>query len=139
MPPEGRDPSDPREWLRRARSNLARAQSGATTPEILYDDLCFDAQQAAEKALKAVLVALRIDFPKSHSIERLIGLLRDGGAAVPEDLNEAAELTRFAVQARYPGWAEDASREDYVWALELAVRVARWAEQAVDKADTSKP
>jgi len=42
-------------WLRHSRSNLARAESGRMTPEILYEDLCFDAQQAAEKALKDVL------------------------------------------------------------------------------------
>jgi HEPN domain-containing protein len=41
----------PEDWLRRARSNLARA-STAKTDEIMWEDLCFDAQQAAEKALK---------------------------------------------------------------------------------------
>ena len=99
MPREARDPSDPRDWLRRVRSNLARAQAGPATDDVLYDDLCFDAQQAAEKALKAVLVAMKMAFPKTHSIERLVGLVREGGVAVPEE--------------------------------ELAVRVARWAEDVV--------
>ncbi len=56
MPPETRDPTNPREWLRRARSNLACARSGRPTPEVLYEDLCFDAQQAAAKSRRAVLV-----------------------------------------------------------------------------------
>ncbi|HEX5416749.1 MAG TPA: HEPN domain-containing protein [Chloroflexota bacterium] len=44
----------PEEWLRRARSNLLRAQQ--PRPEGVYwEDLCFDAQQAAEKAIKALL------------------------------------------------------------------------------------
>lgn len=43
-------------WLNRAKSNLARAKVGQLFPEILYEDLCFDAQQAAEKALKALFV-----------------------------------------------------------------------------------
>lgn len=51
MPPEGGSPGDPREWLRRARSNLARASQGQVTPDGLLEDACFDAQQAAEKAL----------------------------------------------------------------------------------------
>ena len=46
---------DPREWLRRARSNLERA--AVRTPHSCLEDLCFNAQQAAEKALKGVLVA----------------------------------------------------------------------------------
>lgn len=68
MPPKRRDPTDPLEWLRRARSNLARAKADRTLPEILYEDLCFDAQQAAEKAIKAVLIQRRVAFSKTHAI-----------------------------------------------------------------------
>ena len=46
-----RSPDDPREWLNRARSNLALARKMA--PAIYLEDLCFDAQQAAEKGIKA--------------------------------------------------------------------------------------
>lgn len=53
MPPN-RDPTQAAEWLRRACSNLARARADRSVPEALYEDLCFDAQQAAEKAIKAV-------------------------------------------------------------------------------------
>ena len=63
MPPEGASPEDPREWLRRARSNLARASHGQGTPDILFEDLCFDAQQAVEKALKALLVLKGVQVP----------------------------------------------------------------------------
>jgi len=34
------------DWLKRAKSNIARARIGAVSDEILYEDLCFDAQQA---------------------------------------------------------------------------------------------
>ena len=40
----------------RAASNLARARQGRQCEEVLFEDLCFDAQQAAEKALKALLI-----------------------------------------------------------------------------------
>jgi hypothetical protein len=40
-------PDDPREWLNRARSNLALAKK--TARDVYLEDLCFDAQQAAEK------------------------------------------------------------------------------------------
>jgi len=36
------------EWLQRAKSNMAR-KAGRVSPEILYEDLCYDAQQAVEK------------------------------------------------------------------------------------------
>ena len=52
MPSEKRHrPDDPRAWVDRARSNLIRAQH--KIPDVYLGDLCFDAQQAAEKALKA--------------------------------------------------------------------------------------
>ncbi len=42
-------PSDCREWLNRARSNLALTRSEGTN--IYLEDLCFNAQQAVEKAV----------------------------------------------------------------------------------------
>jgi len=51
--PERRPPDDPREWLNRARSNLLLAQ--AAGPGVYREDLCFNAQQAVEKAIKALL------------------------------------------------------------------------------------
>jgi HEPN domain-containing protein len=39
------------EWLRRARSNIARAKIGRISEDVLYEDLCFDCQQAVEKSL----------------------------------------------------------------------------------------
>jgi HEPN domain-containing protein len=50
------DSAAPLTWLARARSNLKLARLGGSQPEIFLEDLCFDAQQAAEKALKAVCV-----------------------------------------------------------------------------------
>ncbi len=46
----------PQEWLKRAKSNLALARQ-ARSEEIFWEDLCFETQQAADKALKAVLIA----------------------------------------------------------------------------------
>jgi len=54
MPRKGLAPTDPNEWLRRARSNLARAKNRIA--EACLEDLCFDSQQAAEKAIKAILI-----------------------------------------------------------------------------------
>jgi len=51
------------QWLRRARSNLARASQGQVAPDVLFEDPCFNAQQAAEKALKALLVLKGVQVP----------------------------------------------------------------------------
>ncbi|HET7291725.1 MAG TPA: HEPN domain-containing protein [Vicinamibacteria bacterium] len=117
--------------MRRARSNLARALMPPSSIDVLYDDLCFDAQQAAEKALKALLVWKQIDFPKTHSIGELLDLVRDTGVVPPVEITEAQGLTRHAVTGRYPRFSEDVSPEEWRQAAELAERVVRWAESVI--------
>ncbi len=73
MPPERFGPDDPREGLNRARSNLA--QASVRLPEVYLEDLCFQAQQAAEKAIRAVFVARKTPFPYVHGLSRLLTLL----------------------------------------------------------------
>jgi HEPN domain-containing protein len=131
MPPGNRDPTDPEEWLRRARSNLARAKARDRLPEVLLEDLCFDAQQAAEKAIKAVLVGRGVHFPKTHDILDLLTLFEGSGGEVPSELREADRLTSHAVESRYPGMAEDISEEEYLQAVGFAELVVRWAERLV--------
>ena len=112
MPPELRDAGDPAEWLRRARSNLAKAKAGEVA-EVVYEDLCFDAQQASEKALKALLVRQQVGFPKTHAIGDLLTLVQQSGIEVPSPIRESALLTDYAVVTRYPGSAEDVTRAQY--------------------------
>jgi len=131
MGSEERDPSAPHEWLRRARSNFARAATEPANPDILLEDLCFDAQQTAEKAIKAILVQRAIGFPKTHAIADLLSLAAQNGVEVPPDVSVAADLTPYAVEARYPGVSESVSREEWIEAVASAMRVLRWAEAIV--------
>ena len=73
MTPHRRPPDDPIEWLNRARSNLTRAK--ARLEGVYLEDLCFDAQQAAEKAIKALLIARGVEFPYVHDLSRLLTVL----------------------------------------------------------------
>jgi HEPN domain-containing protein len=87
MPRERFLPDDPREWLGRARSNLAQAR--ANTPEVYPEDLCFAAQQAAEKAIKAVMIRHGVRFPYIHDLAALLQLLRGSGLTIPDEVAEA--------------------------------------------------
>lgn len=125
MPPDERFRRFAEEWLRRAEGNLALARQPKPA-EALWEDLCFNAQQAAEKAIKAVLTLREIDFPKSHDIAELLLLLAP--ADVPDDLWTAESLTQYAVVTRYPGRKPPVSEEEYRQAVMLAEQVLRWAE-----------
>ena len=117
-------------WLRRARSNLARAR--LPRPEdAVWNDYCFDAQQAAEKALKSVLILNGVRPQQTHDIQRLVGDLERAGVKVPDDVRTAKTLTPYAVTGRYPGREEDVEEEEYREAVGTAERVVVWAEGVI--------
>ena len=70
--------NSPHEWIRRAKSNLIRAKDSdhLEIREIAIEDLFFDAQQCAEKSIKAVLVEKNVDFPYTHDLAKLITILK---------------------------------------------------------------
>ena len=120
-------------WFKRAKSNMARAKAGRVSSEILYEDLCFDAQQSVEKALKSLCVIYEIIFPKTHDIAYLIELLEKKNLIVPNDVQNAKILTGYAVETRYPGDYESVDEDDYLKAIEIAEKVLRWVKKQVDK------
>jgi len=126
---QSENPSNPQEWLRRARSNLKLAERGRRLKDVLLEDLCFNAQQAGEKALKAVCLKRGIDFPKTHSLVRLMDILEADGLQLPTEIKEADILTQYAVQARYPGFDEAVTLDEYRYALKLAARLLFWVEK----------
>jgi HEPN domain-containing protein len=122
------------EWLRRAKSNLAQAKTGKESDEILYEDLCFNAQQAVEKALKALCIGYEVIFPKSHDLAYLIELLEEkANISLPEELQNVKLLTEYAVETRYPGDYEAVTVDEYQKAIEIAEELVVWVEKTLAK------
>jgi HEPN domain-containing protein len=132
MPPDPNELGTAYDWLRRAKSNLIRAKQ-PKPEEVLWEDLCFDTQQAAEKALKAVLVARRIPFRFVHDIAELLTLLENQGVMLPERIKVSAELTDYSVESRYPGPFEPITEEEFQRALKIAEEVVAWAESLINQ------
>lgn len=132
MPPEGDDLGSPADWLKRAKSNLARAGQ-PKVKDVLWEDLCFDAQQAAEKSLKAVLLFHGIEFRFVHDLAEFLTLLENNGVSLPEEIREAATLTDFAVETRYPGPYEPITEDEYKTAVKNAEAVVVWAENQISR------
>lgn len=106
---------------------LARAEATGA----LLEDLCFEAQQVAEKSIKAVFVHRGVTFPFIHDLDRLLQLLEHHGVKVPRYVKDSRELTRFAVVMRYPGFSGPVSKREYRRAVRIAESVLRWAERKV--------
>lgn len=95
------------------------------------EDLCFNAQQAAEKAIKGVLLARNIAFPNVHDLRRLRSLLGPTTADVPFSAEDMGWLTPFAAGMRYPDADEPATAEDHERAVALAETVVAWEEERI--------
>lgn len=124
-------PDDPREWLNRAKSNLAHA--AAVSPEVFLEDLCFDAQQAAEKAIKAVFISRGEAFPYIHVLEKLLTQLEQNGLKIPKYVWEAERLSDFAAVTRYPGAVGPVTTRTYRRSVRIAAGVLRWAERQIGR------
>lgn len=115
-------------WLKRAISNLEKAKIGKISEALFYEDLCFDCQQAVEKGLKALLISNDISFPKTHSINMLIALLK-GCIQVPSEVESAVVLNDYAVETRYPGEYEPVTEIEYFEAVDIASKVIQWVKE----------
>ena len=116
-------------WLRDAESDLALA-SVKKTRKIRYEHLCFHAQQAAEKAVKAVLLAYGVSPSRTHDLAFIIDSL-PVDVSLPPSLLLLPVLTKYAVQHRYPGQDLPVNRRDHKQALAMASETVAWAQALV--------
>ena len=89
-------------WMVLARADLAYAEASFELSERFSDKVCFHCQQAAEKALKALMTALGMRTPKTHDLRALIAQLSYSLPGLLEELAGTVDLTDYAVEIRYP-------------------------------------
>jgi HEPN domain-containing protein len=108
--------------LRRAEEDAAGAKAMLPIDEVADVIVCFHAQQAVEKALKAVLAVHRVEFAHRHDLRVLMGQCENAGVRLPEELVEVDLLSPYAAELRYD--------DDTVHAVERET-ASRWASAAV--------
>jgi len=130
-----KSPRAARVWLRKARQDLESADR-LLTPPPLPAAACFHAQQAVEKALKAVAVACGAEtIPRTHNLLELARVIRGLGESLPYSREQLAGLAPYAVETRYPQ-APEPTRRAAQAAAQLAHQVYTWAQQTVTRACT---
>jgi len=112
-----------REWMAKGDNDLKNAahtlKLGQRCPT---DTVCFHSQQCVEKYIKAVLVILEIEFPRTHDIETLISLIpKSIRLSLP--VEEQRKLTEYATVMRYPGPYEQISLAEAKQAVKLSRQV----------------
>ena len=119
-------------WLRQAHSDLAMAAYASEGG--FHAQACYHCSQAAEKALKAVLMALDQEPERTHSIERLLCALELLGIeTAPLRQLPLKPLQRMTTASRYPDGDEAPvdlfDERDGALALEVARAVVGFADR----------
>lgn len=88
-------------WIKKAESDLKNIALVLPARDAPLDTVCFHAQQAAEKYIKALLTFLGIPFPKTHDLPELV-LLLPADSQVRNEVGDLSELADAGVTSRYP-------------------------------------
>ncbi len=110
---------------------LRRLRTDADAPRWV---LGFHAQQAVEKALKAVLSGAGLAYPRTHHLVMLVELLRGAGIDLPPDADALGDLTPYGVVLRYDEMLVDAPAPARLADVEAVVtRTLAWAHMRLDR------
>ena len=132
-------PGTPGDWLRHAKSDLAVARDVERNPDVLPNQPAFHAQQAAEKAIKAVMIHEGIAFPLTHDLSDLIKRWLNSGRVWPAALTNVKTLNPYAVESRCPGYIHQLSQAEVKAAIELAEQTVAWAETILNPKQPTVP
>jgi len=121
--------------LEKAKKDKERAATLLAVSPNDMEGIGFNAQQAIEKALKAVLAHRDVHFPRTHDLREILRLLVANGIGFDERLNEAVKLNEFAVEMRYDTVQFEI---DAKTAVDLAEQAIAFAENLITQ-QSSKP
>jgi HEPN domain-containing protein len=126
--PDARDGA--RALLARAVDDEEAARALLAVERVSDAVVGFHAQQAVEKALKAVLVLNEMPYRFTHDVAYLIELCETAGVEIPGDLAEVDRLSAFAVRLRYDD--PPATPVERSQALTWASAAVRWATGLIE-------
>ncbi|MEM1643191.1 MAG: HEPN domain-containing protein [Desulfurococcaceae archaeon] len=118
-------------WLAEAKADLRHAEASINIGDCNW--ACFAAQQAVEKALKALVLHVLGEYPKGHDLVKLYRRIKDF-TSISLSEGALARLSTYYTLARYPNAgierpSEEISREH----AEEAIFIAKGALDEVAK------
>lgn len=119
-------------WLAKADEDLNVAKLLRSLGTAFFSTIGFHCQQAAEKYFKALLTWYQIEFPKTHDLGLLLGLISSVDSSLGTSLHEVSTLNQYGVDIRYPSDVPEITSEDSEEAVELAEKVKEEIHKALE-------
>lgn len=122
---------DPKIWLSLAEEEFNYAAHDLADEHLsFFAPACFHFQQAAEKYLKAYILARGKTFRKIHNLVELVKICAEEDVSFRELLDEAATLNPFYTDTRYPvHWPMDFSRQDAESGRKSAQKIGNFVKE----------
>ncbi len=124
-----------RMMLSMARKDLTALQNMLDLNAFANEIFGFHAQQAVEKALKAWLSLIDVDYPRIHDLEELLVLLESHRETVSERFYALIDLTDFAVQFRYASFEDFDNQLDRAEMIHQVTELVEYVEKLSEDVD----
>ncbi len=126
------DPQVISEWLKKADEDFDFGVS-VLDDSTFYAQICFHFHQAAEKYLKAFVIAVDLDFKKIHDLPVLLKSCSDKEPSLDVLLDDCKLLNRFYIDTRYPvHWPTEYTREEALRAKNAAEHIRDEIKRLLD-------
>jgi HEPN domain-containing protein len=125
------DSRDAIRWLEFSLEDLRAARQDYSARPVLRRHVVYNCQQAVEKGIKAVFIALDRPFKPTHDLTALGAQLADQLPEIGSRLRDLDWLKAWAVKARYPDDLTTVTDDDCRRALDQASEVVEFCRKRI--------
>jgi len=112
------------EWLAKAREDFEFARINLEEGKPFFAQICFHFHQAAEKYLKAYIVAHELEFRKVHELTLLLKICVGKDSSFEQIKSDCEFLNTYYVDTRYPvHWPSNFSEHEARKAFQASLRI----------------
>ena len=125
-------PKIAKEWIQKADEDYGFASVSIECTDY-FAQVCFHFQQAAEKYLKAFIVANKLEFRPVHNLLELLWTCKTADPYIKE-LEEACRfLNPFYIDTRYPvHWPAQYDKDAAVKAKQMTEKIRDWVKKSLN-------
>jgi HEPN domain-containing protein len=120
-------------WLAKSAGDARMAEAACGIEDPLWDQACFHAHQAAEKALKAFMTAAGTVPSRTHDLVFLVEVIAKLEPDAQRLVEVAAGLAHHAVGPRYPSFLAPETEEEAQDAIRRATKIREWVEEKLSR------